>query len=69
MMNGWDQEDDMKLHDPERWARSDWGDRYPKQAKEQQPDKVNIGWKCPNCGAGMAPWAMRCTCQDVNKGT
>ena len=30
------------------------------------PEKVNfmIGWKCPNCGAGLSPYASRCGCVD-----
>ena len=23
-----------------------------------------VGWKCPNCGAGMSPFAHRCGCVD-----
>lgn len=23
-----------------------------------------VGWICPKCGAGMAPWATRCPCQE-----
>ncbi len=47
------------------------GNQDARQAKEQYPKQQEtiVGWKCPNCGAGMAPWAMRCTCQDINKGT
>jgi len=23
-----------------------------------------LGWRCPNCGAGMSPFASRCGCVD-----
>lgn len=26
------------------------------------------GWRCPNCGAGMAPTETRCPCVDMKKG-
>ena len=23
-----------------------------------------VGWICPVCGAGLAPWVSKCPCQD-----
>lgn len=25
---------------------------------------ATLGWICPNCGAGMSPYATRCGCKD-----
>ena len=33
------------------------GDRPPAQI-------APMSWRCPNCGAGMAPFAQRCMCVD-----
>ena len=29
----------------------------------QRPQPAAVGWICPKCGAGMAPWASRCGCR------
>lgn len=30
---------------------------------EKQKDPANIGWVCPLCGKGVAPWITSCNCQ------
>lgn len=30
---------------------------------------TQVGWKCPVCGRGNAPWNPTCQCSDVRSGS
>ncbi len=36
--------------------------RVPQPTKPSEPP-VQVGWLCPACGAGNAPWSAQCGCQ------
>lgn len=40
-----------------------WDYSTPFRNYEYAPKPAAVGWICPKCGAGMAPWASRCGCR------
>jgi len=38
-----------------RTARPDWTQPYYPPIYPQPPATPSVGWKCPNCGAGVSP--------------